>query len=140
MPKRNISSMVKLAVEKRAFSYLIAIQKQKNKEKEIKYSQLCLQPYLRPRENISLNSQRKIFALRSKMNQIEANFCTSSKIKICENCYLKMNNFHFFKCTRNNKNNITYDQILNGTVLEQKNAIEYLNEIEDETLPIKHFN
>ena len=66
------------------------------------------------------------------MNQIEANFCTSSKIKICENCNFKMDNFHLFKCTRNNINNITNDQILNGTVLEQKNAIEYLNEIEDE--------
>ena len=135
MPKRNLSSMVKLAVEKHAFSYLIAIQKQKNKGKEIKYSQLSLQPYLRPRENISLNSKRKKIALRSKMNKILANFCTSSKIKICEKCNFKIDNYHLFKCTRNNINNITYDQILNETVLEQKNAIEYLNEIEDEEIP-----
>ena len=84
MSKRNLSNVVKFAVEKYAFSYLIAIQKQKNKWKEIKYSHLALQPYFRPRENINLNSQRDIFALRTKINNIEANFSSTTEIKKCD--------------------------------------------------------
>ena len=84
MSKRNLSNTVKLAVEKHAFSYLIVIQKQKNKGNQIKYSHLALQLYFRPRENINLNSQRDIFALRSKIINIEANFCSSTEIKKCK--------------------------------------------------------
>ena len=40
-----------------------------------------------------------------------------------------MDNIHLFKCTRSNINHINYNHILNGTVLEQRNAIDYINEI-----------
>ena len=116
---------MKLAIEKHAFLYLTAIQKQKkNKGKEMINSHLSLQPYFRPRENINLDSQRKIFALRSKMNNIEANFCSTNKIKKCDKCNIEIDNYHLFKCTRQNMKNITYDHILHGNVLEQKNAIQ----------------
>ena len=62
------------------------------------------------------------------MNNIEANFCSSTDIKKCEKCNFEMDNYHLFKCTRKNIKNISYEHILNGTVLEQKNAIQYLNE------------
>ena len=64
------------------------------------------------------------------MNNIEANFCPSSQIKKCEKCYENMDNYHLFKCSRKNIKNITYEHLLNGTVLEQKNALFYLNEKE----------
>ena len=54
-----------LSIEKNAFTYLNAIKKQKQKGKEIKYSQLELQSYMIPRENNNLKSQRDIFALRN---------------------------------------------------------------------------
>ena len=87
MPKKNLSSIVNIAVEKHAFSYLIAIQKQKRNGKEMNYSHLSLQPYLRSSENFSINSQREIFTLRSQMNNIEANFCPSTQIKKWEKCH-----------------------------------------------------
>ena len=65
MSKINLSTLVKLAFEKHAISYLSAIQKQQNKGKESNHSHLSFQPYFRPRKNISLDSQRKIYALRS---------------------------------------------------------------------------
>ena len=40
MSKKNLASIVNLAVKKQAFLYLIAIQKQKRKGKEINYSHL----------------------------------------------------------------------------------------------------
>ena len=40
-----------------------------------------------------------------------------------------MDNIHLFKYTRKNIKDINYNHILNGTILEQRNAINYLNEI-----------
>ena len=94
------------------------------------YSHLSLQPYFRPRENISLDSQRKIFALRGKISNIEANFCSTNKIKKCDKCNFVIDKYYLFKCTRQNIKNITYDQILHGNILEQKNVIQFLNENE----------
>ena len=78
--KNQLTQIVMLAIEKNAFNYLISIQKQKRKGKEIIYKQLSLQPYLRPRENFNLKAQRQIFALRKKLNHIKANFCSSKYI------------------------------------------------------------
>ena len=127
-PKTELRKIVMLSIERNAFNYLNAIKKQKQKGKEIKYSKLELQSYMIPRENINLKSQRDIFALRTKVNHIEANFYSSDKIKKCEKCYFEMNNSHLFKCIRKNENNINYNHILNGTVHEQRIAINYINE------------
>ena len=79
--KNKLAQIVKLAVEDMAFKYLIAIQKQKQKGENIDYKTLALQPYFRPRENIKLEEQREIFALRTQMNHIRANFCSSKDIE-----------------------------------------------------------
>ena len=62
------------------------------------------------------------------MNHIKANLCSSTEIEKCEKCNLDLDNNHLFKCTRNNENNINYNQILNGTILEHRNAINYIIE------------
>ena len=129
--KKTFSIIVKNAVQKHAFEYLIAIQKQKHKGRSIEYSHFKLQPYFRSHENISLTTQREIFALRIQMNHIQANFCSSSQVQNCEKCKLALDNYHLFKCTRKNSNNITYEDVLNGNILEQKNAIKYLHEGEN---------
>ena len=77
MAKNKLTQIVKLSIEKNALTYLTNIQKQKQKGKEINYTKLLLQPYMRPRENINLKSQREIFALRTKINHIKDNFCSS---------------------------------------------------------------
>ena len=122
-----MSSQAKIS-DKHAFEYLICIQKQKLKGREIKYPDFNMQPYFNSIENINLQSQREIFALRTQMNHIPANFGSSSQVKKCDKCNLEMNNQHLFKCTRINIENITYDHILNGNILEQKNALKYINE------------
>ena len=129
--KTSLATNVKLAIKQHAFEYLIAIQKQKQKGKKIIYTHLNLQPYFRSIENLNITSQRKLFALRTQMNHIKANFCSSSEIQKCEIRSSEMDNYHLFKCTRrNNIDNITYDHILNGNILEQKNALKYMKENE----------
>ena len=77
-PKHELSKIVKLAIKNNSFTYLKAIQKQKQKGRDIRYTKLELQPYMIPRENFNLKLQRLLFALRTKMNQIKANFCSSN--------------------------------------------------------------
>ena len=100
LSKNQLTKIVKLAIEKNAFNYLISIQKQKQKGKEIIYKNLSLQPYLRPRENFNLKAQRQIFALRTKMSHVKTNFCSSKYIDKCDKCNFEMDNIHLFKCTR----------------------------------------
>ena len=61
----------------------------------------------------------------------DRNFYSSSQVQNCEICKLALDNYHLFKCTRKNTNNITYEDLLNGNILEQKNAIKYLHEGEN---------
>ena len=62
------------------------------------------------------------------MNHIKAIYCSSTQIEKCKKCDIEMDNYHLFKCTRKNPMKITYEHVLNGINLEQKNAIQYLNE------------
>ena len=65
---------------------------------------------------------------KTKMNHIRANFYSSKDIDKCEKCNCDIDNVHLFKFTRRNiKKNINYNHISNGTVLEQKDAIDYIN-------------
>ena len=50
--KNQLSKIVKFAIKKNAFNYLISIHKQKQKGKEIIYKQLSLQPNLRQRKKL----------------------------------------------------------------------------------------
>ena len=52
--KNKLSKIVKLAIEKSSFTYLISIQEQKQKGRDIMYTNLVLQPYMISRENFEL--------------------------------------------------------------------------------------
>ena len=132
--KNKFKKIVKSAIENQAFKYLKTILKQKQKGRLINYTKFELQPYLRSKENIPIILQRQLFALRSQMNNIKANFCSRTKIPICDQCENEIDNNHLFKCMRETKNikNINYNHILNGTILQKKSAIEFLNRMDQE--------
>ena len=83
-------------------------------------------------ENIKLRTQIKLFALRAKINHIKANFCSSREIEKCNKCQCEIDNEHLFKCTRTNLNDINYKNILNGTITEQRDALNYIKEVQTE--------
>ena len=56
--KINIGTIIRLAVKKQAFEYLISIQKQKLKGQYNKYKQFKIQAYFWSIKNIDLGSQR----------------------------------------------------------------------------------
>ena len=43
-----------------------------------------------------------------------------------------MDDEHIFKCTRRNPNDIGNNYILNGTIIETRNALNYIKEIQTE--------
>ena len=57
--KNELSKIVKLAIEKSSFKYLIWLQKQKQKGRDIMYTKLGLQPYMISRENLIQNHKEK---------------------------------------------------------------------------------
>ena len=62
------------------------------------------------------------------MNNIKANFCSRNQIENCNECLNGMDNYHLFQCTwkLHNTNNISYEQIQNGTIVEQKIGIKFI--------------
>ena len=66
MSRNKFKSIVKSNIEKLAFSYLKAIQQQKEKGKLITYNTLSLQPYLRSKENYNIKEQQELFAFKVK--------------------------------------------------------------------------
>ena len=99
MSRKKFKAIVKTKIESSAYCYLRAIQQQKEKGKLIKYNKLIMQPYLRSKENFTLKEQQEMFAFRSQMNDIKANFCSRNKIEHCNKCLNEMNNNHLFQCT-----------------------------------------
>ena len=83
-------------------------------------------------ENIKLKAQRKLFALRTKMNHIKANFCSSQEIEKSNKCQCEIDNEHLFKCKRTNPNYISYKNILNGTIIQQRDGLNYIKEVQTE--------
>ena len=55
-------------------------------------------------------------------------YIASSQIEKCKKCDIEMDNYHLFKYTWKNPIKLTYEHVLNGTILEQKNAIQYIKE------------
>ena len=71
------------------------------------------------------------------MNDIRANFCSRKKIEICNKYLNEINNNNLFQCTwkLQNENDISYEQIRNGTIFQQKVGIRFiLNMIETQII------
>ena len=106
------------------------MQVEGSKGYEIKYEILKCQSYLLPHSNLSLEDQRLMFLLRTKMNNLPTNFSGSKCDPYCfTNCGQILNNKHLFECIQINKGqkcSLNYEKIYNGTLYEQ---IEVLNKM-----------
>ena len=127
MKKCQFYLLVQEKVNKHAFIYLTS--KIKSKGKEIIYkNELRMQHYLSPNSVLTLDEQRNIFAYRLRMNSLNYNFPGKQIIDKCI-CGEVMNNEHLFSCNilNNGKQPETiYQNIFNGTLLEQKYIINIL--------------
>ena len=119
--KRNaFRKILQESIKAKAFQYLL--EKRGSKGSEIKYSSLKIAEYLSPNyENLSIEDQRYIFAIRNRMIRIEKNFPKQSPEKACI-CGKLETQSHIYSCKILNKNNkeIPYEKIFEENVTLQK--------------------
>ena len=119
MRKNHYESLVNKKVKAEAFKYLL--NKVKTKGSLINYgNSLEMQNYLKPNAVLTFQEQVNIFSYRSEMNEISMKYIHGYEWCICKE---EMNNAHIFQCKLlNNDDNpgLKYNQILNGTLHQQK--------------------
>ena len=125
---RNLSNdqfkqKVKGNANLKGFEYLL--EKRGTKGKEIVYTKLEMQEYLLPNNELNIEDQRMIFALRNKMNTLPANFCRRKENK--EKCVCGENeeNEHIYNCRLlyDEEAEESYEKIYNGTTRSQEKVL-----------------
>ena len=131
IPEGVFKKLVRDKTYSAAFKYLKVKQTRGSKGADIKYTLIELQDYLNPFANLTLEDQRYIFSLRSKMNEIKNNFPKDRNMKIVycvKQCNTELDNEHITWCKFMNKeNDYKYAHILNGDISEKKEALKKLN-------------
>ena len=86
-----------------------------------------MQPYLQPNSLLNFQEQIAIFSFRTRMNPLSYNFGNKSEIEKCK-CEEQITNQHLLECDvlNNGRHDFKYQQILNGTILEQKTILSIL--------------
>ena len=99
--KYQLKKQIKESISKKAFEYLI--KKQGSKGKEMKYTELEMAEYLQPNEQeITIQEQRNIFAIRNKMIMISDNYKNTTEICQCGQIETME---HIYNCKQWNDNN-----------------------------------
>ena len=119
--KNQFSQIVKKAIQERALEYLV--EKQGSKGQEISWKELKMADYLLPsNQNISLDEQRSIFAIRNRMVNIPLNFPNGKEVEECP-CGQIEDMKHIYQCKlwnqENEMNKPNYEQIFSDNISEQ---------------------
>ena len=119
--KNQYRKEINKRIKESAFEYLK--RKRKKKGIEINYSDFQMAEYLMPNnQNISIESQQYLFAVRNRMINIPTNFGGKSKCI----CGQNEENSHIYTCKIINeeKENVKFEKVFNGTLTEQVKILE----------------
>ena len=121
MSADKFKEIVKSCCSIKAFEYLL--KRRGRKGGEIEYKELEMATYLLPNSVLKINDQRGIFALRNRMNNIPANFCSSEENREKCQCGSIETNEHIYYCELLNSESIEveFEKIYEGTETEMKN-------------------
>ena len=86
IPKEQFNKIVKEKVKMKSFELLTNIQATHSKTKNIVYKKLCLQTYLGPDSSLSIKEKSMLFAARSRMLDVKANFKVGKTDLRCRKC------------------------------------------------------
>ena len=87
-----------------------------------------MQAYLLPNQILTFDDQLEIFSFWTRMNGLSYNTKGTSEIEYCK-CGSEMENEHLFLCNFLNAGQVLkykYDDLLNGTLAQQKYIITIL--------------
>ena len=116
--KSVFKKIVKERVKNKAFQHLVDVQQTQSKSKDIQYSDLQLQNYLKPGNNMTIKEKSFVFSLRSRMLNIYGNFKNGKSDISCRKCNMdEENQKHLLVCPKlcDNSimaNTISYDDLL----------------------------
>ena len=130
--KKKINTLCQSA----AFNYLLKLKSKQSKGKEIIYSKLNIQNYLRPGNGLMVDDMRKIFLIRSQNLQVKCNFSKQFSNKKCElvQCNGEDSQIHLFNCEFIEDNSIAsiassqlkYEDIFTQNVTNQNSVMRIL--------------
>ena len=78
--------MVKARIHNAAFKYLTSLQATHSKSKNIVYTELTMQGYLKPGCKLSINEKAFTFAARTSMLDVKSNFELGKTDLLCRKC------------------------------------------------------
>ena len=118
---------MKLSIRKKATEYLISLQKSKGKK--INYETLKMVDYLLPNNNLTINEQTDMFAIRNRMSLIFSNY-TKKDIWCLTGCGQIESMEHIYNCDRISDDNtctqLEYDNIYNGDYSDQIKVFKHM--------------
>ena len=79
---------------------------------QISYQELKMSEYFLPNENLSIDDQRNIFALKNKMSDIPSNFTSeeNNTFKSCCGTKEEMEHIYYCKYLNKEKTEVNYDE------------------------------
>ena len=131
MKKIKFKNLIKGRIQKKAMKCLKAKQKKGSQGKIINYdNQPEMQEYLLPNDLLTLETQRKLFKFRTRMNFLPSNFPTTNSKLNCEGpCNNEITNEHLYDCNildENDENELNYRDIFNGTIENKKRVLSVM--------------
>ena len=124
MSKSAFKELVKKQVKLKSFEYLLSVKETHSKSKDLHYSDFQMQDYLKPGSNMTIRDKCFVFAARSRMLDVNANFKIGKADIICRKC-LKHDEDqqHLLSCPELNDNsillassNIEYDHLFSNDI------------------------
>ena len=97
MKKYKLKKMIKKAIKTKAFQYLQLEKNKKKKIKNIHYTNLELQQYLKT-DKISLRRKKLLFRTRTRMLRVESNYGKKQSCPVCLSSSLD-NQEHLINCS-----------------------------------------
>ena len=132
MSKNMFKEYIRKKVESAALKYLKSQIKSKGKEME--YTHVEMQEYLKPESKLTIKEKQDIFKMRTRMIDIKENMKGNYVNVNCEACKLKGINRketqkHVYKCIQLNKRKIKikYKEIFGNKTVKMKHIMKRMN-------------
>ena len=106
MKKSTLKRMLNIAITKKAFERLLEMKEKHSKLKNVKYSNLKMQNYLKPsRVKSTQNEIETIFKMRSRITDVKLNFRRKYENLDCRACNQEEESqIHLYECLEILKN------------------------------------
>ena len=115
MSGNALKSKLKVAVKCAAFKYLTELQQTHSKSKNLIYSDLKLQDYLRSGGSGTIDQKANIFKIRSRMLDLKSNFKTSVENNVCTLCdNAEETQPHLLSCEALSSHNLVCSDVVPG--------------------------